>query len=299
MPFMVLLLAGLRPGEAPVWPAHPAPSCTSDTARPWCSRVAALHANSSARATASGRVVDVHIVPHTHDDVGWLKTVDEYYYGANQSVQVASVQYIIDTVVAELAADAERRFVYVETAFFARWWDVQSEATRTLVRRLVHEGRLSFANGGWCMSDEATPLYVDMVEQQTLGLRYLQRELGVKPRVGAQWDPFGHSAFMATAYALMGMEGYAFGRIDYQDRARREARREVEVVSVPSPSLGPQAAVFAMATRHYGPPPGLNFEYFDGADPPVQDHPALRGNNVRRPSRRMRSAEHVRPGPTP
>ena len=35
----------------------------------------------------------VHIVPHTHDDVGWLKTVDQYYYGANNTIQHAAVQY--------------------------------------------------------------------------------------------------------------------------------------------------------------------------------------------------------------
>ena len=32
--------------------------------------------------------VNVHIVAHTHDDAGWLKTVDQYFWGANNSIQV-------------------------------------------------------------------------------------------------------------------------------------------------------------------------------------------------------------------
>ncbi|KAI7736477.1 hypothetical protein M8C21_012082, partial [Ambrosia artemisiifolia] len=95
--------------------------------------------------TAQGVVkgkVNVHLVAHTHDDVGWLKTVDQYYVGSNNSIQGACVRNVLDSVVQALLKDKNRKFIYVEQAFFQRWWRDQSEETQDIVKRLVSSGQL-------------------------------------------------------------------------------------------------------------------------------------------------------------
>jgi lysosomal alpha-mannosidase len=78
-----------------------------------------------------------------------LKTVDEYYYGSANSYQLASVQYILDTVIPELDKDPSKRFVYVEMAYFWRWWNEQDDTVKKTVHTLVNEGRLEFVIGAW------------------------------------------------------------------------------------------------------------------------------------------------------
>lgn len=89
------------------------------------------------------------------------------------------------------------------------------------VKKLVASGQLEFINGGWCMNDEATTHYVDIVDQMALGHSFLNETFGVRPRIGWHIDPFGHSSAQAALFAKMGFDAFYFGRIDYQDKANR------------------------------------------------------------------------------
>mmetsp|Transcript_56397 Transcript_56397/g.134643 ORF Transcript_56397/g.134643 Transcript_56397/m.134643 type:complete len:987 (-) Transcript_56397:208-3168(-) len=239
----------------------------------------------SALAVQAEPAVEVHIVPHTHDDVGWLKTVDEYFTGQNNSIQRAYVRLILDTVVRCLEQNPDRKFTYVETAFFARWWRQQDNSTRQLVRRLVSSGQLEFSNGGWCMHDEAATHFLDMIDQTTLGHKFLMEELGAAPRTGWQLDPFGHSSTQAALLsAEVGFQGLFFGRIDYQDLELRREKKEAEFIWRASPSLGADAQVFTGLTGeyggNYGPPAGFDWDV-TSSDETIQDDPALEDYNVK------------------
>ena len=50
------------------------------------------------------------MVPHSHDDVGWLKTVDDYFYGNKMEIYRASVAQIIEGVFQELQKNPKRKY---------------------------------------------------------------------------------------------------------------------------------------------------------------------------------------------
>ncbi|XP_031675145.1 lysosomal alpha-mannosidase isoform X1 [Oncorhynchus kisutch] len=267
-PFVFLLLLF----QSGVWGV---PVCQTPQESPTCGY-------KSCHATKPG-MLNVHLVPHTHDDVGWLKTVDQYFYGDRNDIQHAGVQYILDSVVDQLLKNPDRRFIYVETAFFYRWWKQQTDDMQNTVKQLVNEGRLEFVNGGWCMSDEATTHYSAVIDQMTMGLRFLNDTFGHcgRPRVAWHIDPFGHAREHASMFAQMGYDGFFFGRLDYQDRNRRMVAREQEMLWRASESLTPPMADLftGILPNGYNPPEGFCWDQ-SCDDPPIRDDPDLEDYNV-------------------
>ena len=217
---------------------------------------------------------------HSHDDVGWLKTVDQYYLGSNrrgwdgwEENQRAGVQYVLDTVVQELSMDPDKKYIQVETAFFWRWWQEQDEETQQLVSDLVNQGQLEFTGGGWSMNDEGASHYSGIVDNMVHGLRTLNDTFGscAAPKVGWQIDPFGHSKEQANLFAKMGFDGLFFARLDWRDKETRMENMMMEMVWESSQDMGDSSDLFTgVLYDHYGPPSGFCWDLICN-DAPIMD----------------------------
>lgn len=150
------------------------------------------------------------------------------------------MQYIIDTVVQGLLKDPARKFVYVESAFFSKWYHEQTEALQEQVKMLVNEGRLEFIGGAWSMNDEAATHYQSIVDHFTHGLKFIKDTFGEcgRPRIGWQIDPFGHSREQASLFTKMGYDGVFFSRLDWRDKSRRAETLSMETIWKSSDNLG-------------------------------------------------------------
>lgn len=247
------------------------------------------------RSTPSPSPLKVHIIPHSHDDLGWLKTVNEYYWGSRRYLQPGQVQYILDSVISSLASDKSKTFVYAELFFFMKWWSQQSESQRSLVKSLVKSRQLEFVGGGLSMNDEACAYFEDIVEQMVIGQRFLLQNFNVSVEIAWQLDPFGHSATQRDFFEQMGFEALFFARADFEERERRTKTRDLEFLwekSQANPAetqrnsaetqrnSAENKGLFTVLTYfHYSSPPGFCFDELC-EDEPIIDEIEEEGYNI-------------------
>ena len=58
----------------------------------------------------SDGVLTVHVMPHSHNDVGWLETYEDYFDGVSNFAQKVNVNHEISTIIGALKENPARRF---------------------------------------------------------------------------------------------------------------------------------------------------------------------------------------------
>ncbi|XP_066258690.1 alpha-mannosidase 2 [Euwallacea similis] len=149
----------------------------------------------------------VIIVPHSHNDPGWLKTFESYFH-------VASKQ-IMSNMVAKLQEYGNLTFIWSEISFLNSWWEEAHPNKQKALKDLINSGRLEITTGGWVMTDEANVHIFAMVDQLIEGHQWLWANLGVKPKSGWSVDPFGHGSTVPYLLASSGIKGTVIQRVHY------------------------------------------------------------------------------------
>ncbi|CAG9768680.1 unnamed protein product [Ceutorhynchus assimilis] len=149
----------------------------------------------------------VIIVPHSHNDPGWLKTFESYFH--------VSSRQIMSNMVAKLQEYHNLTFIWTEISFLNSWWEEAHPSKQKALKDLVNSGRLEISTGGWVMTDEANVHLFAMVDQLIEGHQWLWTNLGIKPKTGWSVDPFGHGSTVPYLLGAAGLRGTVIQRIHY------------------------------------------------------------------------------------
>ena len=140
----------------------------------------------------------VIVVPHSHSDPGWLKTIGAYFNDQTHPT--------FDNMVAKLMKFPNMTFVWAESVFLSMWYKDLDAESKADVQKLIHRGQLEIVAGSWVVPDEANPHYFALVDQMIEGHQWLKENLGVKPTNTWSLDPFGYSSTLPYLYKRAGYQ---------------------------------------------------------------------------------------------
>ncbi|XP_030373939.1 alpha-mannosidase 2 [Scaptodrosophila lebanonensis] len=149
----------------------------------------------------------VIVVPHSHNDPGWLKTFTNYFQSDSRQ--------ILNLLVTKMQEYKDMTFIWSEISFLQLWWDQAHPTKQRAFKRLINSGRIEITTGGWVMTDEANVHIYPMLDQLIEGHQWLRNNLNVTPKVGWSIDPFGHGSTVPYLLSGANFEGAIIQRIHY------------------------------------------------------------------------------------
>ncbi|EJD74390.1 glycosyl hydrolase family 38 protein [Loa loa] len=166
--------------------------------------------------------LEVIVVPHSHNDPGWIRTFEEYYETHTRN--------ILNNMLNHLQKMDEMRFVYAEISFFERWWAEIDEEKRELVKGLLKSRKLEILTGGWVMPDEANSHYYGLISQLMEGHEWIRNHISedYKPRNHWSIDPFGLSPTISYFMKLSNFSNGVLQRVHYSVKKYLAERKELE-----------------------------------------------------------------------
>jgi len=210
---------------------------------------------------------DYMIVLHSHNDPGWLLTMQEY--------ETAAVNGIISTSVDYLSKKHKLdKFTYSDISFLESWLE-KNQNYLPVVQKLVKEKKLEIINGGVSMHDQATTYYEDILMNYETGRAWTLEKFGILPKVAWSIDPFGPSRTSARLFKLMGYDSLAINRLSFFLKDTMRNNRELIFNwNTSSVDADPNLLTYTVSS-HYNTPNPLSFHrkfpHHFGDNPPTID----------------------------
>jgi bifunctional pyridoxal-dependent enzyme with beta-cystathionase and maltose regulon repressor activities len=81
----------------------------------------------------------VIVLPHSHNDPGWLQTFEGYFE--------QRTKHILDSAIKRLPYLKDMTFMWTEISYLAMWFEQASEESKNAFKALVHEGKIEITTG--------------------------------------------------------------------------------------------------------------------------------------------------------
>ena len=146
----------------------------------------------------------VHMIGHGHIDPTWLWRWTEGY---------EEVRATFRSALDRMNETPEFRFTASSACFYAWVKECDPEMFEE-IRQRVKEGRWEVAGGWWVEPDCNLPEGESFVRHGLYSQGFLQREFGIRARVGFNPDSFGHAGTLPQIYKKMGIDYYVYMRPD-------------------------------------------------------------------------------------